>query len=135
MTPQDLPAFTPALSAITLLVDDLEVSQEFYARTFDEQPVWTDGHSAGFNLGSVVLNLLVRTEGERLLTPAPVGESGAGRGQLSIWVDDIDTVAEVLTARGVTFDTPPTDQPWDMRTATFRDPDGHSWEIGQDLSA
>ncbi len=136
MTPQELPQFTPALSAITLLVDDAEVSREFYTRAFETQPLWTDEKSTGFNVGSVVLNLLVRDEGDRLVAPNPVGTRTSGnRGQLSIWVDDIDTIVDVLKGRGVAFDTQPTDQPWDMRTATFHDPDGHSWEIGQDLSA
>lgn len=127
--------FTPALSAVTLLVEDIEASRDFYTRTFDEQPQWLDDHSLGYNLGSVVLNLLLASEGERLVTPAPVGTRDSGlRSQLSIWVDDIDTVVDILTSRGVSFDTGPVDQPWNMRTASFRDPDGHSWEIAQDLS-
>ncbi|MEL4356642.1 MULTISPECIES: VOC family protein [unclassified Luteococcus] len=128
------PSFTPALSAITLLVADQETAAEFYARAFAEEPLWRDEKSIGFGLGSVVLNLLVDSEGERLLAPAPVAAANAGvRSQLSIWVDDIDTVVETLKARNVTFDSAPTDQPWGMRTVTFRDPDGHSWEIAQDL--
>jgi uncharacterized glyoxalase superfamily protein PhnB len=27
----------------------------------------------------------------------------------------------------------PIDRPWGMRTATFADPDGHIWEIAQQL--
>ncbi|ROR55020.1 putative lactoylglutathione lyase [Luteococcus japonicus] len=128
------PTFTPSLSAISLLVDDLEVARAFYSRAFAEDALWIDEKSVGFSLGSVVLNLLIRSEGERLLTPAPVASREAGeRSQLSIWVDDIDTVVEVLTGRGVRFDTGPVDQDWGMRTATFLDPDGHSWEIAQDL--
>lgn len=127
--------FTPALSALTLLVDDLDVSQEFYTRVFGLQPVWRDDHSIGYNFASIVVNLLASREGERLVTPAPVGDRSSGlRSQLSIWVDDIDTVVEILRRRGVSLDTEPTDQPWNMRTATFRDPDGHSWEVAQDLS-
>lgn len=127
--------FTPALSAVTLLVDDLDVAREFYTRTFDLQPDWTDEVSVGFNFSSIIVNLLLSAEGERLVEPAKVGhrESGA-RGQLSIWVDDIDGVAEVLASRGVVLDTDIRDQPWGMRTLTFRDPDGHSWEVAQDLS-
>lgn len=128
--------FTPALSAITLLVDDLAASREFYARVFAQEPLWTDEKSTGFSLGSLVLNLLVNSEGPRLVTPANPGEPNAGpRIQLAIWVDDIDTVVEVLQRRDVTFDTMPEDKPWGMRVATFRDLDGHSWEIAQDLGA
>lgn len=128
--------FTPALSALTLLVDDIGVSRDFYSQTFAQQAQWEDDHSVGFNLGSVVLNLLLASEGERLVAPAAVGNRASGlRSQLSIWVDDIDTVVDILQQRGVSFDTDPVDQPWNMRTATFRDPDGHSWEIAQDLSS
>ncbi|MEL4504652.1 VOC family protein [Luteococcus sp. H138] len=128
------PTFTPALSAITLLVADQDAAEEFYSRAFAEEPLWRDGKSIGFGLGSVVLNLLLDSEGDRLVTPAAVGSKDSGlRSQLSIWVDDIDTVVETLKGRGVDFDTDPTDQTWGMRTATFRDPDGHSWEIAQDL--
>ncbi|WP_420176178.1 VOC family protein [Luteococcus sp. OSA5] len=127
-------SFTPALSAITLLVDDLQTSREFYSRVFAEDPLWSDEKSTGFGLGSVVLNLLVTSEGPRLVTPAEPGDPHTGpRSQLAIWVDDIDTVVELLQRRGVTFDTMPEDKPWGMRVATFRDPDDHSWEIAQDL--
>lgn len=127
-------SFTPALSAITLLVADLDASQDFYSRAFELEPSWSDEKSVGFTLGSIVLNLLVNSEGPRLVTPvAPAEPTSGPRSQLAIWVDDIDTAVEVLRDRGVVFDTDPADKPWGMRVATFHDPDGHSWEIGQDL--
>lgn len=134
MTSSPMPALTPALSAVTLLVDDPVVAGEFYQRAFDEPPLWTDEVSTGFGLGSVVLNLLAASDGERLVAPAVVARPADGvRGQLSIWVDDVDTAVALLERRGVTFDQQPVDQPWGMRTATFRDPDGHCWELAQDL--
>ena len=35
-----------------------------------------------------------------------------------------------MTARGVELLNGPMDRPWGVRTATFRDPAGHVWEIG-----
>jgi lactoylglutathione lyase len=61
-------------------------------------------------------------------------ENGS-RLQLSIWVEDFDAACALLEQRGVTLLTGPIDRAWGMRTATFTDPDGHSWEIAQELSA
>ena len=38
-----------------------------------------------------------------------------------------------LEDRGVTLISGPTDRPWGMRTITFADPGGYTWEIAQDL--
>jgi uncharacterized glyoxalase superfamily protein PhnB len=45
----------------------------------------------------------------------------------------VDAVCALLEQRGVTLLTGPVDRVWGMRTATFTDPDGHSWEIAQEL--
>lgn len=39
---------------------------------------------------------------------------------------DLDTRVAELTAAGIAFDTPPTDQPWLWREAQLRDPDGNA---------
>jgi uncharacterized glyoxalase superfamily protein PhnB len=44
-------------------------------------------------------------------------------------VDDVDAKAAELTARGVELLNGPMDRPWGPRTASFRDPAGHVWEI------
>jgi uncharacterized glyoxalase superfamily protein PhnB len=49
-----------------------------------------------------------------------------------VFVDNVDALCAELTARGVAVNGP-ADRPWGMRTATFTDPAGHLWEIGQDL--
>jgi uncharacterized glyoxalase superfamily protein PhnB len=49
--------------------------------------------------------------------------------QLTINVDDVDAVCAELARRGVTLLNGPVDRPWGVRTAAFRDPDGHAWEI------
>jgi catechol 2,3-dioxygenase-like lactoylglutathione lyase family enzyme len=40
--------------------------------------------------------------------------------------DDLDTVCSALAARGIVFDSPPTDQRWLWREARLRDPDGNA---------
>ena len=42
-----------------------------------------------------------------------------------------DAVCARLTARGVTLLNGPMDRPWGIRTASFRDPGGHVWELAR----
>ena len=53
------------------------------------------------------------------------------RVQLTLPVDDVDAMCKELAARGVTLLNGPVDRPWGIRTASFRDPGGHIWEIAQ----
>jgi uncharacterized glyoxalase superfamily protein PhnB len=57
-------------------------------------------------------------------------EAGS-RFQLTIVVDDVDTICAELAARGVELLSGPMDRPWGIRTASFSDPDGHLWEIAK----
>ena len=61
------------------------------------------------------------------------GRGAGSRLQLSIWVDDADSVCADLHARGVSLLNGPMNRAWGMRTASFADPDGHIWEIAQEL--
>ncbi|MDX6234448.1 MAG: hypothetical protein QOH68_3556, partial [Nocardioidaceae bacterium] len=59
-------------------------------------------------------------------------DAGA-RFQLTIWVDDADATCADLTARGVHLLNGPMNRAWGVRTAAFADPDGHVWEVAQEL--
>ena len=59
---------------------------------------------------------------------API-DSGV-RVQFTIGVEDVDATCRLLEERGVELLNGPMDRPWGVRTATFRDPAGHVWEIG-----
>jgi uncharacterized glyoxalase superfamily protein PhnB len=54
---------------------------------------------------------------------------------LSIWVDDVDAVVADLQGRDVAISSGPIDREWGKRTASFTDPDGHVWEVAQDIPA
>ncbi len=54
---------------------------------------------------------------------------------LAAGVADVDAAYADLTAQGVTFVRPPTDQRWGLRTAHFADPEGTIWEINQAIHA
>jgi len=66
------------------------------------------------------------------IEPAAIASPDAGaRAQFTIDVDDVDAMCEVLKQRGVELLNGPMDRPWGIRTASFRDPAGHIWEIAK----
>ena len=120
------------VSAMSLFVDDVPAAKQFYRDVFDVPVVFEDEVSAALKFDNLVVNLLHRSAASGLVAPAPVAPGEAGsRFQLSVWVQDVDAVCADLEQRGVTLLSGPVDQPWGMRTATFTDPDGHSWEVAQ----
>ena len=85
-----------------------------------------------FKVGDLLINLLEADKGPGLLDPVAVAPPEAGvRVQITVPVDDVDAVAAGLVARGVELLRGPEDRPWGPRTASFRDPGGHVWEIAQ----
>ncbi|GAA3503236.1 VOC family protein [Streptomyces prasinosporus] len=120
------------ISAITLFVEDLEATKRFYRNVFRLPVTYEDDDSAVFGFGNTLINLLRSTAAHELIAPARVAAPDAGsRLQLTLPVDDVDAMCKELTARGVTLLNGPMDRPWGIRTASFRDPGGHIWEITQ----
>ena len=122
------------LGAITMFVEDAARSKTFYRSVLGIEPVYEDDHSVAFDFGGTIVNLLSIAEAPSLIAPALVGDpEGGSRFQLSIFVDNTDAVVAELAARGVKLLNGPIDRPWNMRTATFADPDGHIWEVAQQI--
>jgi catechol 2,3-dioxygenase-like lactoylglutathione lyase family enzyme len=120
------------ISAITLFVEDLAAAKEFYGRVFGLPVVFEDDDSVVFKLGNTLVNLLKTAAAAELIEPAAVAPREAGsRLQLTIEVDDVDAMCAELTARGVVLLNGPMDRPWGVRTASFKDPAGHIWEIAR----
>ena len=120
------------ISAITLFMEDLEASKAFYEQVFGLPTVYEDDNSAVFRFGGTLVNLLRATEAPSLVTPATVAAPDAGsRFQLTLGVEDVDATCEDLERRGVELLNGPMDRPWGIRTASFRDPGGHIWEIAR----
>ncbi len=118
------------IHAITLFVEDLGSAREFYQRAFGLPVFYEDDNSAVFRFGDTLVNLLEADEAPELVAPASVASAESGvRFQLTVGVDDVDAVCAELTARGVGLLNGPMDRPWGIRTASFRDPGGHIWEI------
>jgi catechol 2,3-dioxygenase-like lactoylglutathione lyase family enzyme len=119
------------VGAMTLFVADKERAKAFYTNAFGIEPVFEDDNSAVFKLENTLVNLLAERAAPELIEPASVG-SGT-RAQYTIWVEECDATVAELRARGVEFLNGPQDRPWGQRTAAFSDPDGHVWEIAQQL--
>jgi uncharacterized glyoxalase superfamily protein PhnB len=85
-----------------------------------------------FKFGTTLINLLKTTAARELIEPAMVATPEAGsRFQLTITVEDVDAMCAELESRGVQLLNGPMDRPWGIRTASFRDPGGHIWEIAK----
>jgi catechol 2,3-dioxygenase-like lactoylglutathione lyase family enzyme len=120
------------ISAITLFVEDLAATKQFYREVFGLPVHYEDDDSAVFNFGNTLVNLLKTTAAGELIEPATVASADAGsRAQFTIDVDDVDATCAELARRGVELLNGPMDRPWGVRTACFRDPGGHIWEIAK----
>ena len=123
-----------SVGAITIFVEDPQRSKAFYEKVFDAPAVYEDDNSVAFKFENTIVNLLARREAPGLIEPAPVASGDAGSSfQLTVWVDDADAVCAELVKRGVELLNGPLDRAWGMRTAAFADPDGHVWEVAQEL--
>jgi catechol 2,3-dioxygenase-like lactoylglutathione lyase family enzyme len=120
------------IGAITLFVEDLAAARQFYQEVFGLPIHFEDAESVVFDFGNTLINLLKSSAARELIEPAEVAPREAGsRLQLTIEVDDVDAVCAVLARRGVELLNGPLDRPWGVRTASFKDPGGHIWEIAK----
>jgi catechol 2,3-dioxygenase-like lactoylglutathione lyase family enzyme len=120
------------IGAITLFAEDLKAAKGFYEQVFGLPAVYEDENSAVFKFGETLINLLRASEAPSLVAPATVAPPEAGvRHQFTLGVEDVDQVCDELKSRGVELLNGPMDRPWGIRTASFRDPGGHIWEIAK----
>jgi lactoylglutathione lyase len=118
------------IAAITLFVEDLAAAKGFYSDVFQLPVHFEDDNSTVFKFGDTLVNLLKTSEAPELVAPATVATPDAGvRFQFTLGVDDVDATVEELKSRGVELLNGPMDRPWGIRTASFRDPGGHIWEV------
>lgn len=123
-------------SAIThmLVVDDVEVSRDWYVRVLDATVYGEYGGT------SVVLELLGNwillvtgggpDEGKPTVHLAPPPDPDRVASQLIFRVDDCTGLYELLRERGADFLAHPHVRDGETR-AFFRDPDGHLFEISE----
>jgi catechol 2,3-dioxygenase-like lactoylglutathione lyase family enzyme len=129
-TQQENDGWPAGIAAITLFVEDLAAARSFYENVFRLSVVHEDENSIVFRFGETLINLLRTSEAPSLVAPATVASPDGGvRFQFTLGVDDVDAMCDELERRGVQLLNGPMDQPWGIRTASFRDPGGHIWEI------
>lgn len=125
-----------SVGAITLFVEDSRRSKSFYEKVFDAPAVYEDADATTFKFDNMLVNLLAASAAGELVDPGTVATRDTGsRFQLTIWVDDADAACAKLATRGVELLNGPMNREWGVRTAAFTDPDGHIWEIAQELPA
>lgn len=120
------------IAAVTLFVEDLAAAKRFYTDVFQLPVFFEDDSSTVFKFGDTLVNLLEASEASELVAPATVAPPDTGaRFQFTLGVDDVDARVDELKSRGVELLNGPMDRPWGIRTASFRDPGGHIWEVAQ----
>jgi catechol 2,3-dioxygenase-like lactoylglutathione lyase family enzyme len=126
----ELSSWPKGIYAVTLFVEDLAATKQFYLKVFGLPVMFEDNNSAVFKFGDTLVNLLKITAAGELIEPATVASREAGsRFVFTINVDNVDAMCTELTARGAELLNGPMDRPWGIRTASFMDPGGHIWEI------
>jgi lactoylglutathione lyase len=122
------------LDVINLFADDLDRTKAFYQDVLGLTLVFEDASHNVFKLENLIINLIDLGAAHELISPASVADSNSGTSAvLSVFVDDVDAVCAELADRGVKLMNGPFDRPWGVRTASFTDPAGHIWEVGQNL--
>ena len=122
------------IGAINLIVRDLERSTAFYRDVFGLAVQHEDEDTAMFRFKDTYFFLQRGPVHE----DAPAGEvldlAERGIGQFVIIVPDVDAVRDEVAQHEVAVISGPADRDWGMRTMTFADPGGHTWEIAQELA-
>jgi lactoylglutathione lyase len=122
------------VGAIILFVEDLQRSKVFYNEVLGLDVEFEDDHSVGFKIEGLAFIVLQVNRARVQLQGEPTATPGAGATAfLSTFTDDVDALYANLAERGIRFFQSPADQPWGPRTAYFKDPDGHVWEIAQPI--
>lgn len=125
-----------SIAAITLFVDDLAATRAFYLEVFGLPILFEDEDSAVFRFDNTMINLLTSSAAVSLVDPAAVASPDTGsRVQLTLDVENVDATCAELAGHGVALLNGPMDREWGIRTASFRDPGGHIWEIAQPLGS
>ncbi len=118
------------LEGLTLTVESVTASLAFYVGLlgletgYVSEPAFALVKVRGGSIGLLSIEE-ARKEGAEVAT---VPQRRAVHVEFT--TDDLDVLYEELVAKGVVFDQPPHDEPWE-RVMTALDPDGYSVEIAQ----
>jgi catechol 2,3-dioxygenase-like lactoylglutathione lyase family enzyme len=125
------------LDGVTLSVASVRRSMKFYGEklgfeiVLDAAPDFALVRVGRKGGGTIGLLSLKHAVGRKTKSVTPAMRAGV---HVELSTSDLDGLYEKLAARGVEFDSPPHDEPWE-RSASARDPDGYAIEIAQDERA
>jgi catechol 2,3-dioxygenase-like lactoylglutathione lyase family enzyme len=121
------------LDGLTLAVASVRRSTKFYSEILgfevvvEGAPDFSMVRVGGKGGGTIGLLALRHVVGRKPRRVTPAMRAGA---HVELSTNDLDGLYEKLKARGVEFDGPPHDEPWE-RVAVARDPDGYTLEFAQ----
>jgi catechol 2,3-dioxygenase-like lactoylglutathione lyase family enzyme len=121
------------LDGLTLAVTSVRRSLKFYSEVLgfttvvDAVPDFAMVRVGGRGGKTIGLLALKHAAGGKTKRVTPAMRAGA---HVELSTSDLDRLYETLSARGVEFDGPPHDEPWE-RQACARDPDGYVLEFAQ----
>jgi catechol 2,3-dioxygenase-like lactoylglutathione lyase family enzyme len=121
------------IGAINLIVGDLERSKTFYREVFGLTPQQEDEGLGIFRFNDTYVFLQHDSVHKDVPAGEVLGLAKKGVGQFVIIVQDVDALRAELAKHGVTVISGPADRDWGMRTLTFADSGGYTWEIAQEL--
>jgi catechol 2,3-dioxygenase-like lactoylglutathione lyase family enzyme len=125
-----------SVSAITLFVESIPRSKEFYERVFDVEVIEEeDEGTVILKFDNVFMRLLARSEAEKeLLGKVALADPGSGASfELATFVEDGEAAQAELIKHGVPIAFGPVDRPWGVRHVAFRDPDDHLWVLSSNI--
>ena len=129
---RSVPAMTPRLDAIGLVVSDLATSLAFYRRLGVDVPDEVEGPHAEAGLGGG-LRLMFDTEDvARSLDPSWTRATGGHPFALAVACgspDEVDALHAALVGDGAPSGLDPFDAPWGQRYAQVEDPDGNAVDL------
>lgn len=120
------------LNIITLGVDDLESSRDFYEKLFDWKPHHDDNENIAFyNMGGWYFALFPR---EKLAEDATVKNDGKGFSGVTLahncqTKQEVQPFIDKAVSLGARQVKPAQDVFWGGHSGYFTDPNGHYWEV------
>jgi catechol 2,3-dioxygenase-like lactoylglutathione lyase family enzyme len=121
------------IGAINLIVGDLERSKAFYRDVFGLPLQHEDEETAMFRFGDTYVFLQRGAAHQDVPSDDALTLGQKGVGQFVMFVEDVDEVGAELGEHNVEVISDPADRDWGMRTLTFADPGGYTWEITQEV--
>jgi lactoylglutathione lyase len=126
------------ISAVVLFVNDFAKCLAFYEQTLGLTVVQREPTFAAFKLQDqdfAIQDIETSADMVNMSTEAFVASQNKTYPLLlCMRVDNVDDAYGTLIAKGVVFTAPPTDKPWGIRVAYFRDTEGNLWEMAHPLT-